>query len=93
MTWSYNLNSFKKIPGFISGCFYFKDLFSEELYEYMFCYTATRLPIQLIFVKEFPSRDEAFRFERQIKGWSRVKKEALISGGFEAVKALSKVKK
>ncbi|MDR3550013.1 MAG: GIY-YIG nuclease family protein [Candidatus Babeliales bacterium] len=56
------------------------------------CYTATRLPVKLIFVKEFPSRDEAFRFERQIKGWSRAKKDALIAGGFEAVKALSQKK-
>jgi len=54
------------------------------------CYTATRLPIELLYAKEFPTRDEAFNFERQIKGWSRAKKEALIQGGFEAVRALSK---
>jgi len=55
---------------------------------YVHCYTATRLPVQLIFVKEFPTRDEAFVFERQIKGWSRAKKDALIQGGFEAVRQL-----
>ncbi len=57
---------------------------------YDHCYTAIRLPVKLVFIKEFPTRDEAFKFERQIKGWSRVKKEALIQGGFEAVRKLNR---
>ena len=57
-----------------------------------YCYTATRLPIELLYVKEFSTQDEAFKFEKQIKGWSRGKKEALINGGFEAVRAYSKNK-
>ena len=53
-------------------------------------YTSVRLPVKLIFIKEFNSRDEAFTFERQIKKWSRKKKEALISGDLQKLKALAK---
>lgn len=52
------------------------------------CYTATRLPATLEWSTEFPDHDSAFRCERQIKGWSRAKKEALIHGGPEAVHEL-----
>jgi putative endonuclease len=41
-------------------------------------YTSARLPVTLVFYEEFLSRDEALARERQIKGWSRKKKEALI---------------
>lgn len=41
-------------------------------------YTAERLPIKVVFVQEFATRDEAFNAERQIKGWSRKKKEMII---------------
>jgi predicted GIY-YIG superfamily endonuclease len=41
-------------------------------------YTRTRLPVELTFIEEFPSRSDAFVRERQIKGWSRKKKEGLI---------------
>ncbi|MGB8467836.1 MAG: GIY-YIG nuclease family protein [Candidatus Babeliales bacterium] len=46
-------------------------------------YTATRLPVVLIFAENCNTRDEAFILERQIKGWSRKKKEALIHGDFK----------
>lgn len=42
-------------------------------------YTAERLPVEVVFLQEFTSRDEAFNAERQIKGWSRKKKEMLIN--------------
>ncbi|MFH0847051.1 MAG: GIY-YIG nuclease family protein [Chloroflexota bacterium] len=42
------------------------------------CYTSKRLPVKLVFCSEFSTRDEAFVRERQIKGWSRRKKQALI---------------
>jgi tRNA/rRNA methyltransferase len=38
----------------------------------------------------FPSEHQAFLCERQIKGWSRAKKEALIRGDFETLVELSK---
>ena len=53
-------------------------------------WTRSRLPIHLVFAQDFPSEYEAFLCERQIKGWSRAKKEALIRGDFEALVELSK---
>jgi putative endonuclease len=49
------------------------------------CYTATRQPVQLIFSELFTTRHEALASERQIKGWSRKKKEALMRGDWKAV--------
>ncbi|MGH7927041.1 MAG: GIY-YIG nuclease family protein [Candidatus Binatia bacterium] len=42
-------------------------------------YTSTRLPVRLVFSEHFPTREEALASERQIKGWSRKKKEAVMS--------------
>ncbi|HAT9175401.1 TPA: GIY-YIG nuclease family protein [Legionella pneumophila] len=56
------------------------------------CYTSTRLPIQLKYSQEFMSREEALSAERQIKGWSRRKKEALINGDWQALSDYSKRK-
>ena len=53
-------------------------------------YTRTRLPVESVFSYEFQSDQEAFVRERQIKGWSRVKKEALIRGDFGELIRLSK---
>lgn len=52
-------------------------------------YTAARLPVSLVYTKKFETRDEAFRFERQLKGWSRKKKEALIQDDIEQIKWLA----
>ena len=41
-------------------------------------YTSTRLPIKLVFVEDFSSREEALIAERQIKGWNK-KKETSIN--------------
>ena len=43
-------------------------------------YTETRRPTELVFTEEFASRQDALARERQIKGWTREKKEALIDG-------------
>ena len=53
-------------------------------------YTQKRLPLSLAWSQEFAERDEAFRAERQIKGWSRAKKEALIRGDWEGVQLLAR---
>jgi predicted GIY-YIG superfamily endonuclease len=55
-------------------------------------YTRSRLPVELVYSQEFPSEHEAFLRERQVKGWSRAKKEALIRGDFEALIKLSKAR-
>lgn len=52
-------------------------------------YTAVRLPIDLVSVQPFATRDEAFNAERQIKGWSRQKKEALIKENWNEIIRLS----
>ena len=53
-------------------------------------YTATRRPVELVFSQWFERITDAIAAERQIKGWSRAKKEALIRGDFEALKSLAK---
>jgi len=45
--------------------------------------------VRLVFVEVYERITDAIARERQIKGWSRAKKEALIRGDYEAVPALS----
>jgi len=49
-------------------------------------YTQTRRPATLAWSQDFPSRHEALTAERQIKGWSRAKKAALIASDWTALK-------
>ncbi len=53
-------------------------------------YTRRRLPVKLVYQQEFPSEHEAFLRERQVKGWTRAKKAALIRGDFETLVVLSR---
>ncbi|MBS1154046.1 MAG: Excinuclease subunit-like protein [Myxococcaceae bacterium] len=53
-------------------------------------YTSTRLPVELVFAAELPSRDDALVRERQLKKWSRAKKEALIASDWARVSALAR---
>ena len=53
-------------------------------------YTRRRRPVHLVFSQDFPSRQDAFERERQIKGWSRQKKQALIKEDWERLSQLSK---
>ena len=57
------------------------------------CFTATRLPVELVFSQEFATREEALVSEKQIKGWSRKKKEALISSDWNALSIYAKRRK
>jgi len=57
------------------------------------CYTSNRLPVKLAFCSEFPTRDDAFARERQIKGWSRRKKQALIREDWTELVKYSKGKR
>lgn len=52
-------------------------------------HTKKRLPVQLLYFEEFDRIDEAFYREKQIQGWSRSKKEALINGQSDALKKLA----
>jgi putative endonuclease len=55
-------------------------------------YTQKHRPIKLLYFEEFSEMAEAFYREKQIQGWSRKKKEALIKEKFEKLPDLSKNK-
>lgn len=55
-------------------------------------YTAARRPIRLLHAEAFDTRYEALVMERKLKGWSRAKKQAYMSGDWEAVVKLAKGK-
>ena len=55
-------------------------------------FTRDYLPVTLVWSQEFQTRDEARASERQIKGWSRAKKLALIRGDWERISQLAKEK-
>lgn len=55
-------------------------------------FTKKHLPVELVYVEEFERIDEAFYREKQIQGWSRKKKEALINGQFEKLHDLAECK-
>ena len=55
-------------------------------------YTATRLPIELVYAQECATREEALSAELQIKGWGRKKKEAMIRGDWNEVSRLARNK-
>ncbi|SFN12637.1 putative endonuclease [Chryseobacterium oleae] len=52
-------------------------------------YTHKRRPVQLVFFCEFNDIIQAILFEKQVKGWSRKKKEAIINDNWEKLKELS----
>ena len=52
-------------------------------------YTSTRQPVKLLWSIQLTNFWEAEQFEKQIKGWSRNKKEALMAGNWDRLKILS----
>ena len=52
-------------------------------------YTKRRLPVKLVYAEEFTRIDEAFYREKQIQGWSRAKKEALMAKNLNSLPGLS----
>ena len=55
-------------------------------------FTRKHLPIELVYYEEFAQIDQAFYREKQIQGWSRKKKEALITGKTNLLLKLSECK-
>jgi putative endonuclease len=53
-------------------------------------YTYGRRPFKMVFYAEFTDINLAIKTEKQIKNWSRAKKEALINGDFEKLPNLAK---
>jgi len=52
-------------------------------------HTKKRLPVKLVYFEVFQRIDEAFFREKQVQGWVRKKKEALINGLPEELKNLA----
>lgn len=52
-------------------------------------HTKKHLPVKLIYYEEYDRIDTAFYREKQIQGWSRKKKEALINGTPELLPKLA----
>ena len=56
------------------------------------CYTFRRRPLMLVYHEDYSSINAAISREKQLKGWSRKKKEDLINGKFELLIEHSKKK-
>ena len=55
-------------------------------------FTKAHMPVKLVYTEEYEDEHQAPMREQQLHGWTRAKKEALISGDIEKLKQLSKKK-
>jgi len=55
-------------------------------------YTFTRRPVEIVFHAYFMDVKQAIAFEKQVKKWSRKKKEAIINDEWEKLKTLAECK-
>lgn len=46
------------------------------------------LRFEIVYTEKFQTRADAMKREKQLKGWTRAKKEALIAGNLELLKKL-----
>jgi putative endonuclease len=53
-------------------------------------YTFTRRPVQLVWSEYFERITDGIAAERQLKGWSRAKKEALLRSDWTSIAALAR---
>ncbi|MBJ7880054.1 GIY-YIG nuclease family protein [Gelidibacter salicanalis] len=60
--------------------------------KYRESYTHNRRPLILVFYQEFVDPNQAIMIEKQIKKWSKAKKEALINNEFEKLPNRAKKK-
>ena len=49
-------------------------------------HTSKRIPAEIVYSEKVDNRAVALRRERQLKGWTRVKKEALINSELEKLR-------
>lgn len=56
-------------------------------------FTYKRRPVKLRYWLRFTDINQAIEWEKQLKGWSRKKKEALFKDDWEEIKRLSNYKK
>ena len=69
-----------------------KRIIEHSTGKYKDSYTYGKRPLNLVFYAEFTDVNLAIQSEKQIKKWSRAKKEALINGEFEKLPNLAKKK-
>lgn len=55
-------------------------------------YTHNRRPVELVWLSDEMGPNDAIALEKQIKGWTRVKKEALINGHWNKLPELAECK-
>jgi putative endonuclease len=53
-------------------------------------FTKSRRPVELVYFQAFDRIADAIAAERQLKGWGRAKKEALIRGDYDALVHLAR---
>lgn len=53
-------------------------------------HTRKHLPVKLVYYERYPRIDLAFYREKQVQGWSRKKKAALINGEHDKLPELAK---
>ncbi|HYM94213.1 MAG TPA: FAD-dependent oxidoreductase, partial [Chitinophagaceae bacterium] len=70
-----------------------KRIWQHETGFFPECYTYKRRPVELVWHTVVHTSEEANDLERQIKGWTRKKKEALVKGDIEELKKISNHKK
>lgn len=67
-----------------------RRIYEHELGLITKCYTFRRRPLKLVFYEIFQDINQAIAFEKQVKGWSRIKKQALIERDWDKLVQLSK---
>jgi putative endonuclease len=67
-------------------------LLEHENGKYPNAYTFERRPIELQYAASFQNVNQAIAHEKQVKGWSRRKKEALIESNWDEIVRLSNLK-
>ena len=53
------------------------------------CYTFKKRPLQLLYYETIPFLQDAINREKQLKGWSRAKKKALIERDYHKLQLLA----
>ena len=67
-----------------------KRQFQHQSGFYKNCYTYKRRPLSLVFYAEFFDINLTIEKEKQLKKWSKSKKEALINGDYDSLVNLAK---
>lgn len=66
-----------------------RRLFEHESLLHPRSYTASRLPVKLVYCEPFYDARQAIAYEKKIKKWSHGKKEALIQENWHRLKELA----